>query len=263
MPMPAKTEGNVIDHSTLFDLQGRKALITGGSRGLGRAMALGLARAGADVVIASRDQSSCDATAKEVTDSTGRRALPMACHVGDWQSVDTLVESAYREFGHIDILINNAGSSPIVEDVTAAPEALLDKILAVNLKSVFRLTSLIGTRMAVGAGGSVINISSNVVVHPDMKAIPYAAAKAAVETLTVAFAHLFGPKVRVNCIRAGAFLTDISKSWPQEWLASVPPTYALGRAGEPDEMVGTALYLSSAASSYTTGAILEVDGGIP
>ena len=174
-----------------------------------------------------------------------------------------LVDHAYREFGQVDILINNAGSSPIVKDVAALQETLFDKILAVNLKSVFRLTSLVGTRMAAEGGGSIINIGSTVVTHPDMNAIPYAAAKAGVETLTVAFAQLFGPTVRVNCIRAGAFLTDISKSWPDEWFEQVAPTYALGRAGDPDEIVGTALYLASGASSYTTGSVLVVNGGIP
>jgi NAD(P)-dependent dehydrogenase (short-subunit alcohol dehydrogenase family) len=257
------TEETVSENTSMFDLSGRTALITGGSRGLGRSMAFGLARAGADVVIASRDQSSCDAAAEEVAQSTGRRALPIACHVGDWTAVDNLVERAYAEFGKVDILINNAGSSPIVDDVATVPEALFDKILAVNLKSVFRLTSIIGTRMAAGDGGSIVNIGSTVVEHPDLKAIPYAAAKAGVETLTAAFAQLFGPKVRVNCIRAGAFLTDISKSWPDEWFELVAPTYALGRAGNPDEMVGTMLYLASSASSYTTGAVVVVNGGIP
>lgn len=251
------------DQASLFDLSGKTALITGGSRGLGRSMAFGLARAGADVVVASRDQASCDATAKEVAQSTGRRALPIACHVGDWEALDNLVDQAYREFGQIDVLINNAGSSPIVDDVVTAQEALIDKILAVNLKSVFRLTSLVGTRMAADHGGSIVNIGSDVVARPDMKAIPYAAAKAGVETLTAAFAQLFGPKVRVNCIRPGAFLTDISKSWPDEWFEQVAPTYALGRAGDPDEIVGTALYLASSASSYTTGSVLAVNGGIP
>ncbi|MCV7151255.1 SDR family NAD(P)-dependent oxidoreductase [Mycolicibacterium pyrenivorans] len=257
------TEETVSENLSMFDLSGRTALITGGSRGLGRSMAFGLARAGADVVIASRDQSSCDATAKEVSQATGRHALPIACHVGDWTAVDNLVERTYAEFGQLDILINNAGSSPIVEDVATVPEALFDKILAVNLKSVFRLTSIIGSRMAAGTGGSIVNIGSTVVEHPDLKAIPYAAAKAGVETLTAAFAQLFGPKVRVNCVRAGAFLTDISKSWPDEWFEQVAPTYALGRAGNPDEMVGTVLYLASSASSYTTGAVVVVNGGIP
>src|SRR5262249_47439293 len=195
--------------------------------------------------------------------ATGRRALGIGCHVGKWNAVHGLVERAYEEFGKIDILVNNAGSSPIVEDVAAAEEALIDKILAVNLKSVFRLTALVGTRMAAGAGGSSVNVSSSVGARPDPKAIPYAAAKAGVETLTFAFAQLFGPTVRVNCIRAGAFLTDISKSWPDEFFQQVTPTYALGRAGDPDEIVGTALYLSSAAASYTTGSVLVVDGGIP
>ena len=256
-------EETMIQGESLFDLTGRVALITGGSRGLGRAMAFGLARAGADLIVASRDQDSCDATAREVGEATGQRVVGVGCHVGRWDALDTLVERAYQQFETVDILVNNAGSSPVVDDVVAAPEALFDKILDVNLKSVFRLTALIGSRMAAGAGGSIINVSSHVGFHPDMNAIPYAAAKAGVESLTLAFAQRFGPDVRVNCIRAGAFLTDISKAWPEKWLATVPPTYALRRAGDPDEIVGTAVYLASPASSYTTGTILEVDGGIP
>ena len=247
----------------LFDLSDKVALVTGGSRGLGRAMVLAFARAGADVVIASRKLASCEETAAEVT-ALGRQALPVACHVGSWTDVDALPESAYARFGRVDILVNNAGMSPLYPSVDQVTEALYDKVLDVNLKGPFRLMAAIGTRMAAGAGGSIINISSGAATRPTPDVIPYAAAKAGLNAMTRAFAHAFGPSVRVNCIQAGPFLTDISKAWDMEaFNARAETTMALRRGGEPDEIVGAALYFASAASSFTTGAILPVDGGAP
>lgn len=245
----------------LFNLSGRVALVSGGSRGIGRSMSLGLAAAGADVIVASRKLEACEAVCEEVEATTGRRAFPFACHVGYWDQVDALVEAAYREFPAIDILINNAGISPLYPDPASITEELYDKVLAVNLKGPFRLCALIGTRMAEGAGGSIINVSSHSASHPDGTVIPYAAAKAGVNAMTVAFAHAFGPNVRVNCIQPGAFMTDISKSWDPEWFAQESKTYALERGADADEIVGSVLYFASNASSYTTGAILRVDGG--
>lgn len=244
----------------LFDLSGKVALITGGSRGLGRAMALAFARAGADVVIVSRKFDSCQAVAAEVA-ALGRRALPLACHVGEWRALDALVEKAYACFERIDVLVNNAGMSPLYASLDAVSEALWDKVLAVNLKGPFRLSALVGTRMAAGGGGSIINISSIAAERPSPTETPYAAAKAGLNAITVAFAHAFGPRVRVNCIQAGPFLTDISKAWGDAVLGHFEATAALRRAGAPDEIVGAALYFASAASSFTTGAILRVDGG--
>lgn len=244
----------------LFDLTGKVALITGGSRGLGREMALAFARAGADVVIASRKLESCRAAAAEVA-ALGRRALPVACHVGDWSALDTLVETAYRYFGTIDVLVNNAGMSPLYASLDAVSEELWDKVLGVNLKAPFRLSALVGTRMAAGSGGSIINISSIAAERPSPTETPYAAAKAGLNALTIAFAHAFGPTVRVNCIQAGPFLTDISRAWGEAVLQHFEATAALRRAGNPDEIIGAALYFASNASSFTTGAILRVDGG--
>jgi NAD(P)-dependent dehydrogenase (short-subunit alcohol dehydrogenase family) len=255
MTLPASVE--------LFDLHGKVAIVTGGSRGMGRSMVLGLAAAGADVVIVSRKQAACDAVAAEVRHVTRQRALPYACHVGHWDEVSALAETAYEHFGHVDILINNAGMSPLYDDPSAMTEELYDKVLAVNLKGPFRLTSLIGTRMMAGGGGSIINVSSHSAQHPVGSEIPYAAAKAGVNAMTAAFARALGPTVRVNCIQPGAFMTDISRAWDQEEFARIAQTYALRRGGQPEEVVGTALYLASAASSYTTGAIIPVDGGIP
>jgi NAD(P)-dependent dehydrogenase (short-subunit alcohol dehydrogenase family) len=247
---------------SLFDLTDRVALITGGSRGLGREMALAFAGAGADVVIASRKQESCDATAEEVRSTTGRRALAHACHVGDWDQLEPLVDAAYAEFGKLDILVNNAGMSPLYDEVVNVSEALYDKVLDVNLKGPFRLSALVATRMAAGDGGSIINVSSVAAIRPTPDVIPYAAAKAALEAMTVAFAKGFGPKVRVNCIEAGAFLTDISKAWDLDaFNRNAKVRIPLQRAGDPHEIVGAALYLASDASSYTSGAVLRVDGG--
>ncbi len=246
-----------------FNLDGKVAVVTGGSRGLGRAMTLGLARAGADVVIASRNGEACEEFAAEVSAETGRRALGIGTHVGRWDALDGLVDRVYDEFGRIDVLINNAGMSPLYDRVEDVSEALFDKVLEVNLKGPFRLTALVGSRMVQGEGGSIINISSAGAVHPKPHILPYAAAKAGLNAITIGFAHAFGPSVRVNAIMAGTFLTDVSKAWDAEAFARRSSTFAAQRGGEPDEIVGAALYLASDLSSYTTGSILTVDGGQP
>jgi NAD(P)-dependent dehydrogenase (short-subunit alcohol dehydrogenase family) len=248
----------------LFDLTDRVAVVTGGSRGLGREMVLGFARAGADVVIASRKIEGCQALAHQVEAETGRRALAHACHVGRWQDLDRLADAAYQTFGKVDVLVNNAGMSPLYDQVVNVTEDLYDKVLAVNLKGPFRLTALVGTRMAAGAGGSIINVSSVGSIRPYGDIVPYAAAKAGLNAMTIAFAHAFGPKVRVNCIMPGTFVTDINRGWDwKEFDAKHAVRFALRRAGEAAEIVGAALYLASDASSYTTGTILKVDGGVP
>jgi len=246
-----------------FDLTGKVAIVTGGSRGLGRSMVLGFARAGADVVIASRKLDACREVAEEVEKTTGRRALPLAVHVAEWSQLDGFVERAWSHFGKVDVLVNNAGMSPLYPDPQSISEALWDKVLGVNLKGPFRLSALLGTRMAAGAGGSIINLSSVGSIRPRGDIIPYAAAKAGLNAMTAALAHAFGPKVRVNCIMPGSFMTDVTKSWDLESFEKSAKNFALGRGADPDEIIGTALYFASDASSYTTGAVLRVDGGIP
>lgn len=255
--MTTKSPGSV---AGLFDLTGKVALVTGGSRGLGREMALAFARAGSDVIVASRKMESCIATANEI-EALGRRVLAYACHVGDWNALDALVDTAYDRFGKVDVLVNNAGMSPLYPSLDQVSEALWDKVLAVNLKGPFRLSALVGARMQAGDGGSIINISSMAAERPTPTETPYAAAKAGLNALTIACSQAWGPKVRVNAIQAGPFLTDISKAWPPEVEDYLAARASLARAGRPDEIVGTALYLASAASSFTTGAILRVDGG--
>ena len=243
-------------------LAGKVALVTGGSRGLGRQMVLAFADAGADIVVASRKFQSCKEVATEVEEK-GRRALPVACHVGHWDELDGLVEQAYDAFGHVDVLVNNAGMSPLYPDLPSVSEELWDKVLGVNLKGPFRLTALVGTRMAQGRGGSIINISSSGSIRAAPHMLPYDAAKSGLNTLTEGFAKAFGPAVRVNCIMAGPFLTDISKAWDPAVLERGMPYAALRRAGQPEEIVGAALFFATDASSYTSGAVLRVDGGLP
>jgi NAD(P)-dependent dehydrogenase (short-subunit alcohol dehydrogenase family) len=215
-------------------------------------------------VIASRKLDACQAVADDVTERFGRRALPVAANVSDWVQCDALADTAQEHFGQIDILVNNAGLSPLYPDLETLEEALFDKVIAVNLKGPFRLTARIGSRMAAGNGGSIINISSIGSIRPNPAFLPYAAAKAGLNALTAGFAQAFGPAVRVNAIMAGMFATDISKAWDHDAVDQhARATLALKRIGEPGEIVGAALYLASEASSYCTGSILRLDGGSP
>ncbi|WP_409430648.1 SDR family NAD(P)-dependent oxidoreductase [Mycobacterium sp. SMC-16] len=244
----------------LFDLTDRVVLITGGSRGLGREMAFAAARCGADVIIASRNLESCQATASEIIAETGRAALAYQVHVGRWDELDGLVDAAYDEFGKVDVLVNNAGMSPLYESLGSVPEKLFDAVVNLNFKGPFRLSALVGERMVTGGGGSIINISSSGSLRPDAYMLPYAAAKAGLNTLTEGFAKAFGPTVRVNTLMAGPFLTDISKAWGAD-TSNAFRSLPLQRAGVPREIVGAALFLMSDASSFTTGSILRADGG--
>ena len=243
-----------------FDLSGKVALVTGGSRGLGHAMAKALAEAGADVVVTSRKAADCDAAAREI-EAIGRRALAHGCHVGRWDELPGLVEAAYAAFGKVDILINNAGIAPTAPSSFDITEALFDKTVAVNFKGPFRLSALIGKRMMAAGSGVIINVSSNAAIRPVPAYPVYAAAKAALNAITKAHALEFGPAVRVNTIMCGPFWTDISKSWREQ--ADKDSKAALKRIGRPHEIVTTALYLASDHSSFTTGATIELDGGLP
>lgn len=241
-----------------FDLSGKVAMVTGGSRGLGLAMAKALAECGADVIVTSRDADSCVAAAAEI-EALGRRAWAIPAHVGRWDAIDALVEAAYAAAGRVDILINNAGIAPAVEKSTDMTEALFDKTIGVNFKGPFRLASLVGERMVAQGGGSIINVSSTGAVHPEPEFAVYAAAKGALNIITKGHALEYGPSVRVNCIMAGPFWTDISKSWREEVDKTI--NSAARRIGRPEEVVTTALYFASDHSSYTTGTVLTVDGG--
>ncbi|GAA3938364.1 SDR family oxidoreductase [Microbacterium soli] len=248
----------------VFDLSGRTSLVTGGSRGLGLAMAEAFAEAGSDVVIASRDRTACEAAADTIAARTGRRVVGLSAHVGHWDELSDLVDAVYERFGRVDVLVNNAGMSPLYDTLGSVTEALFDKVVDVNLKGPFRLSALVGERMlADGRGGSIVNISSAASLRPRSHTLPYAMAKAGLNAMTVGLAHALGPKVRVNAIIAGTFLTDVSKAWDMDAFEHRAQTFALQRGGRPDEIVGAALFLAGDASSYATGSMLTVDGGQP
>ena len=241
-----------------FDLTGRIALVTGGSRGLGYQMVRAFAERGADVVVASRKIENCQKVAEEVR-ALGRRALPYAMHAAKWDSIDGMIEAVYAELGRIDILVNNAGMSPPMasHEVT---EELFDSVVGLNFKGPFRLASQVAKRMYDGDGGVIINVSSSGALMPLPHVIPYGSSKAALNAMTRSLAAEYGPKVRVNTLSPGPYLTDISKAWAPEQRESTPS--ALGRPGRPEEIVTAALFLASPASSFTTGALVRVDGGL-
>jgi NAD(P)-dependent dehydrogenase (short-subunit alcohol dehydrogenase family) len=244
-----------------LDATGKVVIITGGSKGLGRAMALGFAEAGADVVVASRKLEPCEVVAEEVR-TIGRRALAVSCHVGDWEQCGALVEATVNEFGRIDVLVNNAGIAPVPPSLLDVTEDLFDKTVAVDLKGPLRLTALAAEHMS--AGGSIINISSKASLHPTSFTVVYAAAKAGLNALTKAAAEELGPRgIRVNAIVCGTFHTDsLHASLPSEEMqAQMASSISLGRIASPGEIVGTALYLASDASSYLTGELILLDGG--
>jgi NAD(P)-dependent dehydrogenase (short-subunit alcohol dehydrogenase family) len=241
----------------LFDFSGKVALVTGGSRGLGYRMVKALAARGADVIVASRKVENCEAVAAECR-ALGREAMAWGVHCGRWDEIDALIDAAYSGFGRVDILINNAGMSPACPS-HEMPESLFDAVLNLNFKGPFRLASQVAHRMTQGDGGCIINISSSGALMALPTVVPYGSAKAALNAMTVSLSREYAPKVRVNTISPGPFLTDIAEAWEPNKRETQP--VALGRPGRPEEIVTAALMLASPASSYTTGALVRVDGG--
>lgn len=243
----------------LFDLRGKTAIITGGSRGLGYEIVKALASHGADCIIASRKMENCESVADEVR-GLGRRALAVSVHAARWDELDRLVHTAYAEFERVDILVNNAGVAPAApsHEVT---EKLFDTVFGLNFKGPFRLAATVAARMAEGEGGSIINISSSGSMMPLPNIVAYGCAKAAMNALTRSLAAEYAPKVRVNAIAPGPILTDMAKVWGEE--AQVRADNAQGKPGQPEDIVTAALFLASPASKYVTGGTVRVDGGMP
>jgi NAD(P)-dependent dehydrogenase (short-subunit alcohol dehydrogenase family) len=246
----------------LFDMTGKVVLVTGGSKGLGREMAFGAARCGADVVIASRNHDACAEVAREIEAETGRSAMPYAVHIGRWDQLPGLVDAVYERFGKLDALVNNAGMSPLYDSLDSVSEKLFDAVVNLNMKGPFRLSVLAGERMAAAGGGVIVNVSSTGSIRPNPTIVPYAMAKAGLNSMTEGLAKAFGPTVRVNTLMSGPFATS-AHDWEPESVAEGVRPHALQRIGNPPEIVGSILYLISDASSYTSGATLRVDGGIP
>jgi NAD(P)-dependent dehydrogenase (short-subunit alcohol dehydrogenase family) len=248
--------GDIMD-----ELNGKVVLVTGGSRGMGAEMVRAFASRGAHVIVASRKLENCQTIADEVSAQYGVKVLPVAFNVSNWSQCDALIDTVYQEFGRVDVLVNNAGLSPHYPSLDQVSEELFDKVIAVNLKGPFRLSAVIGTRMAAGDGGRIINIGSVEAIRPHVHALPYAAAKGGLHILSEGFAQAFGPKVRVNTIQAGPFLTDISTNWGEGMREELEATVALGRCAEASEIVGAVMFFATSASSYATGAVLRLDGG--
>jgi len=247
-----------------FSLEGKVALITGGSRGIGRATALGFARAGADVVVASRKLPDLEKVAEEIK-GLGRKSFPVSAHIARMDQIKSLVETVMAEFGKIDILVNNAGTSPVYASILDVEEAAWDVVINLNLKGLFFLSQAVARVMKESGGGRIINVASIDGFRPEANSGPYAITKAAVIMASKVMAvELAQYNIRVNAIAPGNVHTRLGDSrfeilpgYEEELLKRTP----MGHIGQPEEMVGAMIYLASDASSYVTGQTFIVDGG--
>jgi len=253
------------DVAALHDLSGKVALVTGGSRGLGRAIATGYAAAGARVVIASRKRDVCEAVAEDLV-SRGAEAIGIGANVRHAEDRARLLETCVDRFGRIDVLVNNAGANIHHEPLRETPESKFDHVFDVNCKAPTFLSARCADLMAEQGGGVIVNMSTVGTEFVPRKLAFYGAAKSALVYITRVMAAEWAPLgIRVNAIAPGAFRTDMLENIlaKDPFIASrVGDTMALGRFAEPEEIVGTAIYLASDASSYMTGATLFYDGGM-
>jgi NAD(P)-dependent dehydrogenase (short-subunit alcohol dehydrogenase family) len=246
-----------------FRLDERVAVVTGASRGIGRAIALGLARAGAHVVLTARKQPDLDAVAHEVT-ALGRRALPVAGHMGRRPDIDRLFDATLAEFRRVDILVNNAATNPVFGPLIDIPEDAWDKIMALNVKGYLFAAQRAARAMTAAGKGAIVNVSSTGGVRASPGLGAYSVSKAAVIMLTRVLARELAPMgVRVNAIAPALIETRFSEAlWKtpeilERYLASTP----MGRTGQPEEVAGAVVYFCSDAASYVTGQTLILDGG--
>jgi len=250
----------------LFSLKGKVALITGGSRGIGRAIALTFAEAGGDVVVSSRNRRppELEKVAEEIR-AKGRRALAIPAHVGKKEDVQNLVQKTLREFGRIDILVNNAGANPVLSSMVDLEEAAFEKVMEINLKGALLMSQAVAKEMIKQGGGRIINISSISGLRARADGTgAYCISKAGVNMLTQVMAReLAEHNILVNAIAPGSIKTEMSRvNWiDPERRAQRIREIELKRFGEPEEVGGLALFLASEASSFVTGEIIRVDGG--
>ena len=246
-----------------FSLAGRTALVTGGSRGIGRAIALGMAGAGARVAVCSRHLDACEVVAAEIT-AAGGQAIPVAGNVGHAEDAATVVAAVMNGFGALDILVNNAATNPQFGMLVDAEDSAVDRVFEVNVQGPLRLVSA-SVRAWMGAhGGSIINMASVGGINPEPLIGAYNASKAALINLTRTLAHELGESgIRVNAIAPGLVDTKFARVLIETPAIhdSIVGATALKRHAEPDEIAGAAIFLASEASSYITGSVIVVDGG--
>ena len=243
-----------------MQLNGKVALVTGGSRGIGKAIAATFAREGATTVICGRKQESLDQASQEI----GQHVIPLACHVGKPEELKRLVDKITAEHGRIDILVNNAATNVAQGQCLTIDDAQFDKMIEVNLKSTFRLIRLVAPGMCARGSGSIINISSIAGLRPQFEGLMYSTTKAALIMMTKCYALELGPKgVRVNAIAPGLIQTVLSEYYwkDRERLAERLETQPIKHLGQPEEIAEIALMLASDKASYLTGQVITVDGG--
>ncbi|MEV0068867.1 MULTISPECIES: SDR family NAD(P)-dependent oxidoreductase [unclassified Amycolatopsis] len=243
-------------------LSGHVAVVTGGARGLGRQIVEAMAGEGAAVAIASRHGDACTEAAEQIRRDHDVDAIGVECNIGSWSACDSLVETVYARFGRADVLVNNAGMALPYRTIDDLDERMWRKVLEVNLLGAVSLSQSFGARMAEAGSGSIINITSTGAVRPKDPFVPYAVAKAGLNTLTQAHAQAFGPMgVRVNAIQCGPFRTRMAEAWDEKAVAVLERTAALRRIGDPEEIRAAAVYLATSDSAFVTGTILQLDGG--
>jgi len=246
----------------IFSLSGKVALVTGGSRGIGKAIAVGLAKFGADVAVTSRKLPDLEEVANEIK-ALGRKSMAVAAHVGRLEEIKSLVPKVKEEFGRIDILVNNAATNPTMDQAIDIEERAWDSIMNLNLKGLFFLSQAVARVMREEGGGKIINVASVAGITPDILPV-YSISKAGVIMATKVMAQQWAQyNIRVNAIAPGLVKTRFSEAlWSNPAIAQeVLKRTPLQRIAEPDEMVGAVIFLASDASSYVTGHVLVVDGG--
>jgi NAD(P)-dependent dehydrogenase (short-subunit alcohol dehydrogenase family) len=256
----------VTDATKLFDLTGKVAIVTGSTKGIGRAMALGLAQAGASVVVSSRKQELCDKAAREIESETGAPTLGLACHVGDWAAIPGFAASVYERFGQIDVLVNNAGITPTRLTVSDITQDVWQKIFSVNVEGPLRMSQCVAPLMRVHGGGSIVNIASMAAYSGGPGVCAYAASKAALVNLTKSMAQEWMSwNIRVNVLSPGPFLSEMVEGAERNapgFKDVIANGTLMKRVADPAEVVGPVLYLASDASSFVTGDDISVSGGM-
>lgn len=256
--------------TSTFLLKGKVTVITGGGRGIGQAIAFAFAKAGAKVVITSRKAQDLEATADEIK-AFGGEAFPLPAHLGKTDEIKKMINTVVEKFGRIDILVNNAGASPAMGSVLESDERLWDTIMNLNLKGAYFISQAAANIMVKQGGGKIINIASVDGFNPEPGVSIYSISKAGMRMLTKAFANeLISFNIQVNTIAPGPINTKMMNShWghlppeeAQKAKEAVEKMLPSGRIGNPDEIAGAAIYLASAASNYTTGAEIIIDGGL-